>query len=183
MTKIMRANYNLISIVTVVIYLALAMVASPPIVYALPKMDPGDPGICIDTGKKQGPNGAAVFNCCWHESVPPGTGGVGENLDKEEYCMECEDGGTRGYINCTEPELQYRDGGSDDKPRPPISDTLNNGQIFDDTQAEDNRSPATSSTEGVEDHTPNDNGGNGNNEDTSNRIPTKGGSLDTSTLN
>lgn len=178
----MKTISNLVSIV-VVISLALAMVASSPIVNALPKMDPGDPGICIDTGKKQGPNGAAVVNCCWHESVPPGTGGIGENLDKEEYCMECEDGGTRGNINCTDPELQYRDGGSDGKPRPHLSDTLNNDQISDDPQAGDNQNPGTSSTEGVEVGMSNDNNEDGNNEDTSNTIPTKGGGLDTSNLN
>jgi hypothetical protein len=163
--------------------LALAMISSIPIVNALPKMDPGDPGICIDTGKKQGPNGAAVVNCCWHESVPPGTGGVGENLDKEEYCMECEDGGTRGYINCTDPELQYRDDGSSGKPRPSLSDTLNNGQISDDPQVEANGNPATSANAGVEDDTLNDNGKNRNNENPSNTIPTKDAGLDTSTLN
>lgn len=148
----MRANNNIVSIVTI-ISLALAMMASPSIVNALPKMDPGDPGVCLDTGKKQGPNGAAVFQCCWHESVPPGTGGLGENLDKEEYCMECEDGGTRGYINCTDPELQYRDGGSGGKPRPSISDTLNNGQISDDpvtSNSGGNINPQITSNGGLE---------------------------------
>ncbi len=122
----------------VIIALVLVMIASLPIVNALPKMDPEDPGICLDTGKKSGSVGAAVFKCCWHELVSPGTGGVGENLDKEEYCMECEDGGTRGYINCTDPELQYRDGG---KPLPPLSGTINNGQISDNPLTSNNDNP------------------------------------------
>jgi len=178
----MIAIYNIVSIVAL-ISLAIAMVANPSIVSALPKMDPGDPGICLDTGKKQGPNGVAVVKCCWHESVPPGTGGVGENLDKEEYCMECEDGGTRGYINCTEPELQYRDDVSDGKPRPSLSDTLNNGQISDDPQTGDNRNPATSPSNEVGDDTSNDNNGNDNSDDNSNTITSKGGDLTSSHVN
>lgn len=175
----MRTINKFLSVVGIT-SLALAMISSLPIVNALPKMDPGDPGICIDTGKKQGPNGAAVVNCCWHESVPPGTGGLGENLDKEEYCMECEDGGTRGYINCTDPELQYRDDGNSGKPRPSLSDTLNNGQISDDPQAEEDRNPNISPTDGIEDDASNTNG---NDEDSSNAVSTKGGGLDASVVN
>ena len=168
----------------IILSVGLSLVSSPPIVNALPKMDPGDPGICNDTGKKQGPLGAAVVKCCWHESVPPGTGGIGENLDKEEYCMECEDGGTRGYINCTDPELQYRDGG---KPVPQLSDTINSGQISDDPEAGDDRNPSIPPTEGVNDGSENnDNSGSGseNADAQSNTIPRKGGSdLDNSTFN
>jgi hypothetical protein len=51
-------------------------------------MDPADLGIYIDTGKESGSIGATVFKCCLHEQIPLGTGGVGENLDKEEYCIE-----------------------------------------------------------------------------------------------
>jgi hypothetical protein len=43
--------------------------------------------------------------CCWDERVPPGTGVYGR--DFEIYCSTCENGGTRGMINCSDPELQY----------------------------------------------------------------------------
>lgn len=137
--------------------------------------------VFVDMGKKQGSLGAAVFKCCGHESVPSGTGGVGENLDKEEYCIECEDGGTRGYINCTDPELQYRDGG---KPVPPLSYTINNGQIYDDPEAGDDRNPGIPPTGGVEDETENnENTGSENSDTHTNSIPRKGEDLDTSNLN
>jgi hypothetical protein len=102
-----------------------SLLTAPYLSFALPKMD-GNPGSCKDTGKRSGEGGLMVNKCCWSEQVKPGTGAGGG--DKVFYCQECEDGGTRGYINCTDPE-QDRDKG---RSLPPMSGNLNNGQISDD---------------------------------------------------
>ncbi|HYG00356.1 MAG TPA: hypothetical protein VD815_09700 [Candidatus Saccharimonadales bacterium] len=112
---------NIVVIFTIVI----ALVYSPITTYALPNRE-GKPGSCYPTGQQTGPHGAQVVKCCWQEQVPPGTGAGG--TDREYYCQECEDGGTRGYVNCTDPELQYREGS---KPFPPLSGNINDGQISD----------------------------------------------------
>lgn len=68
--------------------------------------------------------------------MKPGTGAGG--TDKEFYCKDCEDGGMRGYINCTDQELQYRDKGIS---LPPMSGNLNNGQISYDSLTSNNDNP------------------------------------------
>ena len=121
------------------IVLIVAVASSPSVTFALPKMDVGDPGNCVGSGEFGGPNGLEVVDCCWFEKVDPGSGGYGPDKSQELYCMNCQDGGDRGYINCTDPELQYRDGG---KPLPPLSGTINNGQISDDpANSNNNDSP------------------------------------------
>ncbi|HEU5120394.1 MAG TPA: hypothetical protein VFT71_05360 [Candidatus Nitrosocosmicus sp.] len=60
---------------------------------------------CQPTGKKSN-NGLELVECCWTEKVKPGTGLFGN--DFEIYCSECENGGSRGNINCSDPELNYR---------------------------------------------------------------------------
>ena len=131
--------YNHIFIILAIVSI-VTVASSPSVTFALPKMDAGDPGGCTETGDFAGPNGLAVINCCWYEKVEPGTGGYGPDKSQEMYCMNCEDGGDRGNINCSDPELQYRQGG---KPLPPISGTIDNGQISDDpsTSNNDNQNP------------------------------------------
>jgi hypothetical protein len=62
---------------------------------------------CAGTGG-QSAGGLALVRCCWQERVAPGTGNPDLGGNIEIYCSECEDGGTRGKINCSDPELQYR---------------------------------------------------------------------------
>jgi hypothetical protein len=73
--------------------------------YAVPNLS-NDPGsTCQSTGKKSD-NGLELVECCWTAKVKPGTGLFGN--DFEIYCSECENGGSRGNINCSDPELNYR---------------------------------------------------------------------------
>ena len=116
------------------IVLIVAVASSPSVTSALPKWDLDDPASCSNLSS-EGPTGLPLFKCCWYEKVPPGTGGVGEEKDQEIYCSECEDSDD-GWISCTDPELQYRDGGG--KPLPPLSGTINNGQISDDPSSSNN---------------------------------------------
>lgn len=91
-------------IVVVIATFAAALISGPIITFAIPNRS-NEPGAnCYGTGK-QSSNGAALFECCWIETVPPGTGHSGG--DYEQYCSTCEDGGTRGMINCSDPELTY----------------------------------------------------------------------------
>jgi hypothetical protein len=121
--------------IAIIAIIITSVILAPSFSLALPNRE-GKPGACNDTGRHSGPNGLMVVKCCWSETVKPGTGAGGTN--KEFYCQECEDGGTRGYINCGDPELQYRNGG---KPLPPLSGTINNGQISDDSLTSNNDNP------------------------------------------
>ncbi len=107
--------------------LIVVVASSPSVTSAIPNRSNDTNTTCAPTGNSTA-NGGEEVECCWVEPVPPGTGGIGNN-NYEFYCSACENGGTRGNINCSDPELQYRDGG---KPLPPISGTINNGQISDD---------------------------------------------------
>ena len=155
--------------------LTAAMVIGPTITFAVPNRANEINTVCQPTGK-QTPNGGEEVECCWTETVPPGTGYGGSNF--EMYCNECENGGTRGYINCSDPSLQYRDGKPGASPGIPPT-----GGISDDPKADDDRNPGIPPTEGIEDgiKSNNDNEG-GNNEDSSNTIPRKGGNLGASDL-
>lgn len=86
-----------------------AIVLGPSIalsnVYVVPNLSNSSIAHCSSTGKKSS-NGLELVECCWTVKVPDGTGYKGEH--SELYCSECENGGTRGYINCSEPELQFR---------------------------------------------------------------------------
>jgi hypothetical protein len=116
------------------IVLIVAVASSPSVTSAIPNRSNDTNTTCLPTGNSTA-NGGQEVECCWFEKVPPGTGGTGSNKDHEVYCSNCENGGTRGNINCSDPELQYRQGG---KPLPPISGTINNGQISDDPSSSNN---------------------------------------------
>jgi hypothetical protein len=179
------------------IVLIVAVATSPSVTSAIPNRSNEHYATCLPTGNPTG-NGGQEVQCCWLEKVPPGTGGVG-NGDWEEYCSNCENGGTRGNINCSDPELQYRQGGkplppitgtinngpnSDGgKPLPPLLDTINNGPISDEPEAGNDRNPSIPPTEGVTDETENDDNSGDDNSGAGSTIPRKGGDLDTSNLN
>jgi hypothetical protein len=93
-------------IVVVMAKFAAALICGPITTFAVPNRSNSGLASCQSTGK-QSSGGLELVQCCWHESVPKGTGFEGG--DKEMYCSECENGGTRGYINCSDPELQYMD--------------------------------------------------------------------------
>lgn len=93
-------------IVVVMATFAAALICGPIITFAVPNRSNSGVASCQSTGK-QSSGGLQLVQCCWHESVPKGTGFEGG--DKEMYCSECENGGTRGYINCSDPELQFRE--------------------------------------------------------------------------
>ena len=84
--------------------------------YAVPNLSNEKSTQCLPTGKKSA-NGLELVECCWAVFVKPGTGFQGG--DVELYCSECENGGTRGYINCSEPELDYRKAPTTDESTPP----------------------------------------------------------------
>jgi hypothetical protein len=128
--------------------LIIAVASSPSITSAIPNRSNDTNAWCSPTGNSTA-NGGEEVECCWAEKVTPGTGGVGDN-NYETYCSNCENGGTRGNINCSDPELQYRQIG---KPLPPISGTINSGQISDDTinsNNNDNPNPDMGPNEGLE---------------------------------
>ena len=102
---------------------------------------------CQPTGKKSN-NGLELVECCWTEKVKPGTGLFGN--DFEIYCSECENGGSRGNINCSDPELQYRKAPTIDESivpnderknfeEQPINPTFNSnkGTVIDENLAQD----------------------------------------------
>ncbi len=91
-------------IVVVIATFAAALICSPIITFAVPNRSNSGLASCTSTGKNS-PGGLSLVQCCWHESVPKGTGFEGG--DKEMYCSDCENGGTRGYINCSDPELIF----------------------------------------------------------------------------
>ena len=93
---------NRLVILTIILFLGVALVYSPYSALSVPNRS--NTVNCAPTGK-QSENGLQLVKCCWAEKVPPGTGRDGS--DHEIYCSECEDGGTRGKINCSDPELQY----------------------------------------------------------------------------
>ena len=148
------------------IVLVVAVASSPSITSAIPNRSNDADAWCSPTFNETA-NGGEEVQCCWYEQVPPGTGW--NETDSELYCSNCENGGTRGNINCSDPELQYRqvgkplppisgtinngqnpDGG---KPLPPISGTINNGQISDDSitsNNNDNPNPGMGFNEGLE---------------------------------
>ncbi len=115
------------------IVLVVAVASSPSVTSAIPNRSNDTNAWCLPTGNSTA-NGGEEVECCWAEKVPPGTGGIGDN-NYELYCSNCENGGTRGNINCSDPELQYRQEG---KPLPPISGTINNGPISDDPASSNN---------------------------------------------
>ena len=107
------------------IVLVVAVASSPSVTSAIPNRSNDTNSKCFPTGNSTA-NGGQEVECCWFEIVKPGTGLYGK--DFESYCSKCENGGTRGNINCSDPELQYRQVG---KPLPPLSDTINNAPVSD----------------------------------------------------
>jgi hypothetical protein len=88
----------------VISVLVVALIYSPSSIFSVPNRS-NDAGVDCEPTGKQSKNGLALVECCWFEWVTPGTGIDGGN--QEEYCSTCEDGGTRGKINCSDPELQF----------------------------------------------------------------------------
>ncbi len=91
-------------IVVVIATFAAALISSPIITFAIPNRSNEKGTSCSPTGK-QSNGGAELVECCWIEQVPKGTGWNGG--DTEMYCSECENGGSRGNINCSDPELIF----------------------------------------------------------------------------
>ena len=85
------------------IVLIVAVACSPSVTSAIPNRSNDTNAWCSPTGNSTA-NGGEEVECCWAEKVTPGTGGVGDN-NYEIYCSNCENGGTRGNINCSDPEL------------------------------------------------------------------------------
>jgi len=159
--------------------LIVIVLSVPAMADALPKGPPAGGAVCKPIGIST-PQGTIV-DCCWMEPVEPGTGGYGQNLEKEMYCSTCTDTG-QDIVNCSEPSLQYHEGKPDANPGIPPT-----GGVSDDPQAGDNPNPGIPPTGGVSDETENDdNSGSDNDnrsdEETSNTIPRKGGDLDASDL-
>jgi hypothetical protein len=82
----------------IVLYLVLILFYSPHTTYAVPNMSNDHSTNCTSTGKHS-QNGLMLVKCCWYnyEDI------LKDTNNKVKYCSTCEDGGTRGKINCTEP--------------------------------------------------------------------------------
>jgi hypothetical protein len=91
-------------IFVVISILVVIIIYSPSATFGVDNKSNDPSADCAPTGK-QSANGLALVECCWEVKVPPGTGWDGS--DTEWYCSECEDGGTRGKINCSEPYLEF----------------------------------------------------------------------------
>jgi hypothetical protein len=82
--------------------LVIMLVYGPAITYSVPnESNNAARADCKSTGK-QSQNGLALVKCCWKttEGYP--------GLRKEvTYCSTCEDGGTRGKINCSDPVKEF----------------------------------------------------------------------------
>jgi hypothetical protein len=139
-------------ILVVIATLAAVLISGPIITFAVPNRSNSGLALCTDTGKDS-PGGLAIVQCCWNESVPKGTGYNGG--DKEMYCSDCEDAGSGGYVNCSDPELQYKEkpltsesggfpkGGALQQPDNPtrgddISNPDNDGGVLDQTETSPN---------------------------------------------
>ena len=95
---------NLLILLVVSTFTAI-LISNPITAFGVPNKSNDRATVCESTGKKSS-NGLELVQCCWFVEVSEGTGFEGGN--EEWYCSECENGGTRGNINCSEPELQYR---------------------------------------------------------------------------
>jgi hypothetical protein len=85
----------------VISFLVIAIIYSPSATFGIPNMSNEAFATCTPTGK-QTSNGGQEVECCWEAWSP----NVGPAV-VETYCSTCENGGTRGMINCSDPELQY----------------------------------------------------------------------------
>jgi hypothetical protein len=88
-------------ILLVITVLLVALIYTPAITFSVENQANHFATRCKPTGK-QGPppHGLALVKCCWEVRDEGGLGGF------VTYCSTCEDGGTRGKINCTEPTKQ-----------------------------------------------------------------------------
>ncbi len=118
--------------------LIVAVISSPAVTFAVSNESNSSDAFCQSTGKKSA-NGLALVECCWYIPVKPGTGYKGG--DTEMYCSECENGGSRGYISCSEPELQFRTAPTTDESIFP-----NNDGVAEDQQTEQ---PSIKSNQGI----------------------------------
>jgi hypothetical protein len=90
------------SVIFVVIsILVIAIIYSPSATFGVPNYSNHPNAVCSPTGGKSGPLGLEENKCCWKLN----TGQV--------YCSTCENGGTRGMINCSDPEIQHSVRGED----------------------------------------------------------------------
>jgi hypothetical protein len=94
---------------------------------------------CTNAGMSDGsgsvPAGRQLVKCCWEA--------LDENLKSQTYCSTCEDGGTRGKINCTEPQQTFtsptsgglvEDGVLEQPPTGDESSSPKNGEALDESQ-------------------------------------------------
>jgi hypothetical protein len=111
-------------IFVVISMLTVVLVYSPSSTFSVPNRSNDSVADCKPTGK-QSENGLALVKCCWKhtEGFPRTT---------VTYCSTCEDGGTRGKINCTDPVKEFtgripsdivppQDGVLEQPPTPPES--------------------------------------------------------------
>ena len=94
-------NKHLIFVIISV--LVITLVYTPSITFAVPN-EANSPGTkCDPAGKSDGtgwvPKGRSLVKCCWS--------GFDDKYKVVTYCSTCEDGGTRGKINCTDPVQSF----------------------------------------------------------------------------
>jgi hypothetical protein len=79
--------------------LLVSLVYAPSSTFSVPNLANSSSTTCKPAGKSAA--GLQLKKCCWQTTEGyPGT------RKDVTYCSTCEDGGTRGMINCTEPTKQ-----------------------------------------------------------------------------
>jgi hypothetical protein len=86
-------------IFVVISVLVIALIYAPSSTFSVPNLANTGNATCKPAGKSAA--GLQLKKCCWQTTEGyPGT------RKDVTYCSTCEDGGTRGMINCTEPTKQ-----------------------------------------------------------------------------
>jgi hypothetical protein len=117
--------YSKLVIFVVMSVLVIALIYAPSSTFSVPNFDQYD-SRCKPTGKNSAA-GLQLSKCCWTTTEGyPGT------RKEVTYCSTCENGGTRGMINCTEPTKQSSTRLTDD-----IIARLGEGHTFEQTQPTD----------------------------------------------
>jgi hypothetical protein len=87
-------------------FLVVTLFYSPSITFAIMNSANEPFATCTPAGKSDGSSGSSsvpadrqLVKCCWLAYVDAG--------EVQTYCSTCEDGGTRGKINCTDPVQQF----------------------------------------------------------------------------
>src|SRR5687767_6492449 len=95
-------NKHLIFVIISV--LVIMLVYTPSITFAVSNQANSAFARCDPAGKSDGsgpvPAGRQLVKCCWEA--------YDDNWNVQTYCSTCEDGGTRGKINCTDPVQSFR---------------------------------------------------------------------------